>query len=655
MVSALDREFATTTAALSALSTSPLLTPTTLMSFHAQASQALTNINADSIVLVDHSGQLLVNTRRAFGTPLPKLDEAPLLQRMLATGKPGVSDLFRGPLELAIVTIGVPVSYGGLFAAIAPERLSPILAEQKLPSSWRAIIADSTGTIVARTHDINTLLGKKVTPDLLQRMTGPNESAFESKTLEGIPVLTAYSRSRVTNWTVALGAPLAELTEGIRQAVFWLIISTCAALAIGLALAWSIGGKIAYSITALVAPARALGSGVEVTVPTLDLVETDEVGKALSKASALLHYTNDALVQSEARLRGIIESALDAIISVDEGQRIVLFNRAAETIFGYPREQVIGVPFEQLLPERFRVINAADIRQFGERGPMTRQLGTVGNVIGLRRNGEEFPIDASISQITEAGQRIYTLILRDITERVRSSEILERSILEREQFVFIASHDLKTPLRAISGYIQLLERAYSPVLDEKAVDLIRRTAKAAQRLDQLTDDLLSYARLDTDLKAFAPVNCRQMMNDVMQLLEVAIQETGASITVGELPETIIGDRTQIVQLFQNLIGNGIKYHGDRPPRVEVSAKRQDDQWVFSVSDNGIGIEAEHHEGIFKIFRRLHTQQDYSGTGIGLSVCRRVVDRHHGKIWVESRLGEGSIFYFTIPDFRGSIA
>ena len=361
-----------------------------------------------------------------------------------------------------------------------------------------------------------------------------------------------------------------------------------------------------------------------------------------------LQVAHRAAERSAARLLGILESAMDGIIAVDESQRIVLFNAAAEGMFGCPRAEAIGAPLEQFIPRRFRANHAAHIQEFGKLGPTSRRMAADRIVAGLRRNGEEFPIDASISQIAESGSKLYTVILRDITERVRAQESLESSNLDLQQFAYVASHDLRTPLRAISGFVELLHRKYAVQLDQEAAELTRRAIAGARRLDRLIEDLLSYSRLDSQGQRFEPTDCRVVFDDAVRLLEAAIRDTGAEVTAGPLP-TIVADRAQLVQLFQNLIGNGIKYHGERPPQVRVSAERQDNEWVFSVSDNGIGIEPKHHERIFEIFRRLHTQQEYPGTGIGLAVCRRVVHRHGGTIWVDSQPGKGSTFFFTIPD------
>jgi light-regulated signal transduction histidine kinase (bacteriophytochrome) len=232
-------------------------------------------------------------------------------------------------------------------------------------------------------------------------------------------------------------------------------------------------------------------------------------------------------------------------------------------------------------------------------------------------------------------------------ELAAANEILERSNIELQQFAYIASHDLQSPLRSISGFVQLLKMNYESKLDEQAGVWIRRAVQAIGQMQALIQDLLAYSRVDSRLRPFVPISFLDVFNDTVGLLESSISDAGGRVTCGELP-VITGDRSQLVQLMDNLIGNGIKYHGDKTPRVHVSAERNGNEWTFSVRDNGIGIAPEYYERIFEIFQRLHDKKDYPGTGIGLAVCRRIVDGHGGRIWVESGPGQGSTFHFTIP-------
>ena len=294
MVSAVDRELAIIEASLAVLSSSARLAARDLPHFHEEAVSALRKMSVDSVGLVDASGQLLLSTREPYGTRLPRIANPELLNRIAATGKSGVSDLFVGPLiHKPIVSIGVHVLWNGefagtLYATVPPAQIAKLLTEQHLPDSWRAVILDSAGSIVARNHEMDKYVGVKATADLVRRVRLTPEDGFRSTTLDGIPVMTAFSRSPGNGWAVALGMPLAELTFGLYQSLRWLVFAVVLALTAGLALAWIVGGRIARSITALAQPARQLGSGFAVTVPALHFQEAIELADALVDAGIML-------------------------------------------------------------------------------------------------------------------------------------------------------------------------------------------------------------------------------------------------------------------------------------------------------------------------------------------------------------------------------
>jgi signal transduction histidine kinase len=248
--------------------------------------------------------------------------------------------------------------------------------------------------------------------------------------------------------------------------------------------------------------------------------------------------------------------------------------------------------------------------------------------------------------LTDAFNRMLGQIQeRDIALRSTADDLV-RSNSELEQFAYVASHDLQEPLRAVGGCVQLLKRRYQSQLDATAEELIGHTVEGVTRMQTLINDLLAYSRVGTRGTPFEPTNCSVILKHALDNLQAAIEESGAVVTSDPLP-TVNADSTQMTQLLQNLVGNAIKYRDHRRPEIHVGVKSEDNNWVFSVADNGIGIEPQYYERVFKVFQRLHQRREYSGNGIGLAICKKIVERHGGQIWVESKLGEGSTFYFRI--------
>ncbi len=433
--------------------------------------------------------------------------------------------------------------------------------------------------------------------------------------------------------------------------------------------------------------AQQIGTGIELSgrrkdgsrFPIEIMLSPLESAEGILVTAAIRNIS--ARKDSEARYRGLLEAAPDAMVVVNQDGGIVLLNAQAEKQFGYQRDELLGQKVTRIIPEGFAERLIAD----GTRTPtdaLAQQIGTGIELSGRRKDGSRFPIEIMLSPLESAEGILVTAAIRNISARNKSerdkanlrnqatamqmahddlelrvnertlelaaaNQILERSNIELQQFAYIASHDLQSPLRSISGFVQLLKMKYESKLDEQAGDWIRRAVLAIGQMQGLIKDLLAYSRVDSRLRPFVATAFLDVFNDTVGLLESSISDAGGQVTCGELP-VITGDRSQLVQLMDNLIGNGIKYHGAKTPRVHVSAERNGNEWNFSVRDNGIGIAPEYYERIFEIFQRLHDKKDYPGTGIGLAVCRRIVDGHGGRIWVESEPGRGSAFHFTIP-------
>ena len=363
---------------------------------------------------------------------------------------------------------------------------------------------------------------------------------------------------------------------------------------------------------------------------------------------------------SEARYRGLLEAAPDAMVVVDQAGEIVLLNVQAEKQFGYRRDELVGQRVTNIIPEGFAERLAADALRSAE-DARSQEIGAGIELSALRKDGGEFPIEIMLSPLEGSGEILVTAAIRDISARKDAeaqllSKVaeLKRSNEELEQFAYIASHDLQEPLRMVASYTQLLARRYKGKLDADADAFIDFAVDGAKRMQRLIQDLLAFSRVGTKGKLLIDTSSETALGEALVNLRGAIEDGDAVVTHDSLPD-VVADQAQLIQLFQNLVGNAIKYHGTVLPQVHVSATKSDGRWMFSVRDNGLGIEERYFERIFGMFQRLHKREEFEGTGIGLAICRKIVERHGGQITVESHPGAGSIFRFTLPaTFSGDI-
>ncbi|TAF10481.1 MAG: cyanobacterial phytochrome A, partial [Nostocales cyanobacterium] len=252
-----------------------------------------------------------------------------------------------------------------------------------------------------------------------------------------------------------------------------------------------------------------------------------------------------------------------------------------------------------------------------------------------------------IKAALELRKAIVNIVLRQADELAQLASDLERSNAELKKFAYVASHDLQEPLNQVANYVQLLEMRYEAQLDEDAKEFINYAVEGVSLMQTLIDDVLAYSKVDTQAIAFQVTEVETALERALSNLRKRISESGTTITHDPLP-TVMADSTQIMQLFLNLVGNAIKFRSHEPPQIHIGAERLEDEWLFSVRDNGIGIDPQFSDRIFIIFQRLHTRDEYPGTGMGLAICKKIVECHRGRIWVESQLGQGATFYFTIP-------
>jgi PAS domain S-box-containing protein len=368
----------------------------------------------------------------------------------------------------------------------------------------------------------------------------------------------------------------------------------------------------------------------------------------------------EALIASEVRYRRLFEAARDGILILDDATgTIVDVNPFLVEMLGFPREQFLDKKLWELGFFKDIAANQANFAELQQKGYIRYE-----NLPLETGNGRRIEVEFVSNTYQVNHHKVIQCNVRDITERARAERKLraftvelERSNRELEQFAYVASHDLQEPLRMVSSYVQLIAKRYAGKLDTDADEFIGFAVDGADRMHRMINDLLQYSRVNTRAKPFEPTDTEAVVNDALVNLQVAIEDTHAVITHDPLP-TVLGDGSLLAQVFQNLIGNALKFRGDETPRVHISARRlptlqagEDRGWVFSVRDHGIGIDPQYFDRIFRIFQRLHTRAEYSGTGIGLAICKKIVERHGGSIWVESEPGKGSTFYFTIPATR----
>jgi PAS domain S-box-containing protein len=359
------------------------------------------------------------------------------------------------------------------------------------------------------------------------------------------------------------------------------------------------------------------------------------------------------LAQMEGRYRGLLEAAPDAMVVVNQAGEIVLLNVQAEIQFGYRRDELLGQKVKNIIPEGFAERLIADRLRSAE-DALAQQIGTGIELVARRRNGSEFPIELMLSPLASAEGTLVTAAIRDISVRkqaevhlVAKVDELNRSNEELGQFAYIASHDLQEPLRMVASYTALLAKRYKGKLDGDADEFIAFAVDGASRMQRLIQDLLAYSRVGSKGTDLLSTSSEAALQQALQNLRGAIEESGALVTYDALPE-VLADDMQLIQLFQNLVGNAIKYRREGIPNVHVAAVQNGGKkWLFSVQDNGLGIESQYYDRIFGMFQRLHKREEFAGTGIGLAICKKIVERHGGSISVESQPGHGSTFRFPL--------
>ena len=437
--------------------------------------------------------------------------------------------------------------------------------------------------------------------------------ATEGSDYRKSPVFGAVGQVGNTPWYIVAKVDQSEAFAGVRQSQLWITTAVLAVLAfvgLGLAFAWRRRTAEYYR---------------------LELEAERSQAQLTEQYGLLTRYANDA------------------VILTDETLHIMEANERAVALYGYSEDELLVMTLDDLLEpdDDEHTPSLADTLR-----------GASGLLLEIRQHradGSVIDTEMSAQAIVSDGQTLYLTITRDMTDRKQAqeellarTEDLARSNAELEKFAYIASHDLQEPLRMVASYTQLLQRRYQGRLDQDADEFIAFAVDGATRMQTLINELLAYSRVGTQGAPFAEADLDAVLSRVLKALEVSIGESGAEITHDPMP-IVTCDATQVGQIFQNLITNAIKFHGVDPPQIHIGVERVGAERVFSVHDNGLGVEPEYFDRIFVIFQRLQSRAEYPGTGMGLAICKRIIERHSGRIWVESELGRGSTFYFTLGD------
>jgi len=615
----------------------------------------------------------------ASGTPFSGADsvaDRKEFRDALRTGSYAAGEyLGNGAGSSPMLTFAQPVSGAGgrtatvLLAEADLELLGRAFSRVRLPPGATAVMTDSSGIILCSSPSAGRAVGTPDEPEMFRAM----QAAGDRGTLPGGAGVSIAPLAVFGTIHTSAGAPPAmyirvtlpeELVHGVAVQVFLrnfflLLAIVVLALAITRLL---VKRSLAEPIERLAETSRRLARG-DLTVRT-DLSsgrsELGELARAFDDMAQCLaaHESErnrtmeelERLTQRAIAEKGRTDAVIAAIgdgISIQGTDFVVRYQNAQhKALMG----DCVGRYCYEAYEHNTTVCDNCPLAAaFDDRRIHTMERSA------LRPDGTMLHMEITASPVFDEEGNVTAGIeaVRDVTRRKRIDEELQqrnealvRSNRELQQFAYVASHDLREPLRTITSFIQLLQRRYAAKLDRDADDFIAFIVDGAARMQQLIDDLLLYSRVESRGKEFAPVDSGQALQDALTNLTTAISDSGASITAESLP-IVLGDDVQLVQLFQNLVGNAIKFRSDAAPVIAVGCSQDGNWWHFTVRDNGIGISTDSHDRIFDIFQKLHPRERYEGTGIGLSVCKKIVERHGGRIWVESSVGKGSTFHFTL--------
>jgi two-component system sensor kinase FixL len=642
LIRAVDSTLLQSQVALQVLAASPSLASDDFAAFHERARDALKNIAGNGIVLADAAHRQLMSTVVPYGEPLPSSGVPALVETIFETGRPAISDLYFGHTSnQALVSLGVPVFREGrvvyaLIMGFLPAGIAELLQQQRFPDEAIVTILDRNGTIIARTRNPDQFVGTKATSEFLAIVQDQADGIYEAISREGITVIGGHSRSPITGWMATLSIPKSVFASELNRAL--LLNGTVAVLLllIGTLLARNIGARISRSIVALTAPAMEIGKSDRLNIPSSDIREANELGRAISRASEMIAERSKAKEVAEAFARSILDTANDGIITIDSRGAVKSFNNAAERIFGYRQDEANGRNVSILMPSPYREAHDGYIQHYLDTGEK-RIIGIGRMVMGQRKDGSTFPMELSVGEMQIGAEKFFTGIVRDMTlqqgdkKRVHDLQAelgqVSRVAVAGEMSAVMA-HEINQPLAAISNYLQTLRRLIQDHSDPRVEDIIGRCLDQAQRTTGIIKRLRDFVRRGE--AELGEENLSHVMEQAASLALLGTENLNIRVRwkiEPDLPPVLV-ERVQIQQVVVNLIRNAVEALADQPRReILVECRKQRDDFLeVRISDSGQGIPDDVKKRLFMPFMTTKAQ----GTGIGLRICRTILESQGGR-------------------------
>ena len=586
----------------------------------------------DRITLIDLRGTLMADVPE---TPVRGQNFAyrNYYQAVMRNGQPYISQVYRrvAPPQMNVFAAAVPIKSGKgeMLGLLVVHVRSDTFFEWTRGVDVRAggliFVVDHEGTLAfhPKFPPQGDLIDYSGVPAVQQVLRGKRGVEIEFNPVEGEERVAAYEPITKHGWGVVLAQPTAIVfatrDDQLRRVL----------IAYGLILIFVI--CVAYLASRIVIQRR----------------QADEDRRMKTELEKLVQQRTAELTEQTEKLRAVLETVVDAIITIDERGRIESFNPAAERQFGYAADEVIGKNVNCLMPEPHAGAHDGYLQRYLQTR-QARVVGTIREVEARRKDGMLFHAELGVSETGLDGRRFFTGIMRDITERKRTEAQLLSANKELESFSYSVSHDLRSPLRAIDGYSQIVEEDYAGKLDEEGRRLLGVIRESSQRMGTLIDDLLGFSQLGRKPMAVVEIDMSALVKEVLLEHQTSGGGRPPQIRVANLP-TARGDRTLLKQVWDNLLLNAIKFTSKNDDSIiEVRGNNDGAESIYSVKDNGVGFDMQYYHKLFGVFQRLHSADEFRGTGVGLAIVQRIITRHGGRVWAEGKLNEGAAFFFALP-------